>query len=296
MSTSLDTLRNALRPSPCKWDECPAILSSWALLEKHCRKVHSTPAATAGNRGQKMYECRVRQTKTKICGLTFDKPEEVCNHMVSVHYTQSLYICPVQGCRANLRRYVTDNRIHDHFDMHLTDGEALPQAIQRQIPRTPKSLLPPIPKGQYHPSQILQGTFLPNGTINFKPPNPPDFASVGSIIYNAWLAEEESQSPAKVIKPRQRRGLGGAATHPAKRTLPLPIPPQFQHVSKLSPATSVGFESLRFHQIAQEAFDLVAADTSSGEDSEPELMLTKPRQLKQTRRAPEMEVDLDSDL
>lgn len=36
MDAVLDTLHNALRPFPCKWEGCSATLASWKLLVKVC--------------------------------------------------------------------------------------------------------------------------------------------------------------------------------------------------------------------------------------------------------------------
>ncbi|KAG9125034.1 hypothetical protein FRC07_009232 [Ceratobasidium sp. 392] len=194
---------------------------------------------------------------------------------MSAHYGQSLYTCPVPGCRVNLRRYVANDGLEDHFDTHLSAGKALPQAVRSHIPQSPHSLLPPIPEGQQPSYQVLHGmsipaTFKRNSIAKVRKHTEESkaakFPLVGGPILKIWLEEEEDRAPAGV-KLQQTRNSKGAATQPAKRPPSLPVPPKLPATALVPVSTSVGFDSPGFFQTAREAFAIVAAQ-SSDEDTD----------------------------
>ncbi|KAG9102650.1 hypothetical protein FRC06_001524 [Ceratobasidium sp. 370] len=183
--------------------------------------------------------------------------------------------------RINLRRYKTNDAIQEHLDLHLTAGEALPQAVLTRIPHTPQ---PPVPTGSLQPYQLLDTFLLPpkskpkskkyseqRGALNH--------IWVGNSLPGVWLEAEEDDSKAK---PRRIRGSVGAATRPTTLCLVLGAPPRFRGAALPGqPDVSVGFDSIGFHQTAHDAFDTVAAQSSDEEpEPEPEPKLKKVAKLK----------------
>jgi hypothetical protein len=181
-------------------------------------------------------------------------------------------------CKVNLRRYKDDSDLQEHFDRHLSNGEALPQAIARRIPRTLQALLPLPPKGAQQCHEILASWFtapafrpstLAKAKQRAEQPDPALNFRVGSYILGDWQRIEWDDSPSEV-KPRELRDSRRAACHLVQRRPMLHIPPPLSNEVP-RPHISVGFDSIGFRVAAQAAFDLVEAESSSDSEAAPSI-------------------------
>lgn len=77
------------RPTPCPWGPCPALLNSWALLEKHLLHSHLHPQSKAMPAPGKPVQCNFR-----TCDQVFGTGHECYQHCLRDHMGSYGARCP----------------------------------------------------------------------------------------------------------------------------------------------------------------------------------------------------------
>jgi len=77
------------RPTPCPWGSCPALLNSWALLEKHLLHSHLHPQSKEMPAPGKPVQCNFR-----TCDQVFGTGNECYQHCLSAHMGTYGARCP----------------------------------------------------------------------------------------------------------------------------------------------------------------------------------------------------------
>ncbi|KAH7340358.1 hypothetical protein B0J17DRAFT_651061, partial [Rhizoctonia solani] len=85
----MDVLTDALRPIPCKWAGCSAMLASWRHLYLHYKKVH-----LSSSKLNKIYQCYMRENQHgRLCNTGFETYEGLWEHLKGHHLSKLLYQC-----------------------------------------------------------------------------------------------------------------------------------------------------------------------------------------------------------
>ncbi|KAB5594423.1 hypothetical protein CTheo_2200 [Ceratobasidium theobromae] len=259
MDAVLDTLHNALRPFPCKWEGCSATLASWKLLVK-------------------TYLCLIKDApRGHPCNTGFSTQEGLSDHLLSAHLNRLVHQCPAKYCKVNLQRFKDDfEAIQDHLDQHIAAGESIPLATLQHLQKTLP--LPSPPTGN-QPSFKLVAPLFKAPTFSsaalakarHSAAHNPEEANIrlfGTCIRSEWLEEEESEGPAECKIGTLGARVGLARSHPR-----LSAPPLFlASPAPRCPMVSVGFHSERFYELAETAFEKVAGDMETDHKSEDEFM------------------------
>jgi hypothetical protein len=91
-------VRLTYRPTPCPWGSCPALLNSWALLEKHLLHSHLHPDSKRMPAPGKPVQCNF-----KTCDQVFGTGGECYQHCLSTHMGSYGARCPFSTSLSKFR-------------------------------------------------------------------------------------------------------------------------------------------------------------------------------------------------
>ncbi|KAJ1310304.1 hypothetical protein OPQ81_007044 [Rhizoctonia solani] len=260
----MDMLRDALRPMPCKWAACSATLTSWRQLCKHYKRVHLSSSRS--------HKCHVKENQCgQLHNRHFESHEDLWEHIKVHHLNRRLYQCPFETCNMKLVHFEHDpNDIQNHLDEHHQFGEEIMLAVFQELSTTHPS---PLPGGEQLSYKLISQLFTqpcssPSGILKARErviSNSYEHEShlFGSLLTDDWLEEEDATGVA-TSKERQIRLTGPLWRQQPSRVVPkLETPPLL--LFPCSPRhiiSSVGFDSLGFHQKALSAFQKVEEDVN----------------------------------